>query len=164
MNKKGFTLAELLVTVVIILVIAGFSVYSYRQSLFDGENRKAKSHLELVHAAYKRYLMEYPSRHLTAGGNLSSGNVNCKRDNLTPGRLIGCGMLQPFDYEASNYNFFLAAPGNPAAGCAVNEGLAYMKTKSNVSVGDVYGNPSYCAGINKSGAAVDNADAVSGGS
>lgn len=65
MKKKGFTLIEVLVSVIIIMILATYSVLKYTESIHDGENRTAKAQMELVIGAYKQYLMEHPETPLS---------------------------------------------------------------------------------------------------
>jgi len=58
-NKKGFTLVEILVAVVIVGILAAVGLPNYIMIKEKTLNREAKATLELIRAAEKIYRMEY---------------------------------------------------------------------------------------------------------
>jgi len=57
-NKKGFTLMELLVTVVLVAIIASYAVYQYSSIMDEGRVKAAKGKLAALGGATARFLME----------------------------------------------------------------------------------------------------------
>jgi prepilin-type N-terminal cleavage/methylation domain-containing protein len=146
---KGFTLIELLVAILIIMILAGYSIFAFKDSIEDASNAKAKATLELINSAIERFKIEYPNQGLPAGAFTNDYNVTtCVKTDDVRKRLIGCRYLQKIDFNSdkTEYNFFIGS------GCG-GDGYAYMTPKS--TKGKYGGN--YCAGINmqRGGKAID---------
>ena len=58
MNKKGFTLMELLVTVILVAVLASYSVYYYNNTMEEGKLNAAKGKLAALGGAVERFKAE----------------------------------------------------------------------------------------------------------
>jgi prepilin-type N-terminal cleavage/methylation domain-containing protein len=144
---KGFTLIELLVAILIIMILAGYSIFAYMDSVADASNAKAKATLELINSAIERFKIEYPNQVLPAGAFTNDHNATtCIKTDDVRKRLIGCRYLQKTDFYGADYNFIIGS------GCG-GDGYAYMTPKS--TEGKYGGN--YCAGINmqRGGKAID---------
>lgn len=59
--KKSFTLIEILAAVIIIAVLAGFSLVSYQKTLESGDKRVCEKNLQLLQAAIDIYTLENDS-------------------------------------------------------------------------------------------------------
>ena len=57
-NSKGFTLMELLVTVILVAVLASYSVYYYNNSIDEGKVIAAKGKLAALGGATARFFIE----------------------------------------------------------------------------------------------------------
>lgn len=75
MDKKGFTLIEVLIAIIIIMILATYSVLKYTETIREGENRMAKAQLEVLAGAYTRYRMENPGK--TLKGYVEGGGGTC---------------------------------------------------------------------------------------
>lgn len=150
MGKKGFTLIELLVTILIIAVLATYSILAYIDSIYEAENKQAKSKLEVMNEGYQRYLEEYPGMLINNGQFTNAANTaTCTSTDESVTRLVACGYIPKFDFDGMKYAYFTK---DTSSGCG--SGYVYMVAKANEDVGSKYkGN--YCAGINSKGYATD---------
>ena len=89
MGKKGFTLVEVLVAIIIIMILATYSVLKYTETIYEGKNKTAKAQMEVIAGAYKRYLMEYPDAPLNGAVGYNSTNSVCVVDSVS----FPCGSL-----------------------------------------------------------------------
>lgn len=146
-NRKGFTLVEVLVAIIIVMILATYSVLKYTETIYEGENRKAKAQMEVIGGAYKTYLMEYPDDPLS--GEVSYANNKCVAAKASGGTgNFYCG--KP-DLAGSKYTFTLGTPSDtPACGAS----LVTMTPKADVKVGEKY-ESGYCAYIDRYGRAAD---------
>lgn len=58
LSKKGFTLMELLITVILVAVLASYSVYYYNNTIDEGKLNAAKGKLAALGGALERYKLE----------------------------------------------------------------------------------------------------------
>lgn len=58
LSKKGFTLMELLITVILVAVLASYSVYYYNNTIDEGKLNAAKGKLAALGGALERYKIE----------------------------------------------------------------------------------------------------------
>lgn len=73
MKKKGFTVLELLIVIIIVGILAGIAVPSYIKSRERAIDKEAKANLKLIIAASKIYKMENGSIYVSSViGNLNS--------------------------------------------------------------------------------------------
>ena len=150
MKNKGFTLIELLITILIIAVLATYSILAYIDSIYEAENKQAKSKLEVLNAGYQRYLEEYPGDLLTSAKFTNAANsASCSSTDLTVSRLVACGYVPKLNFDNLKYDYFTKST---STGCG--SGYVYMVAKSSQDVGSKY-KGSYCAGINSKGYATD---------
>lgn len=157
MKKNGFTLIELLITILIIAILATYSILAYIDSIYEAENKQAKSKLEVIHAGLERYRIEYPADDeeydITAGElkTVADAKLSCVMSSTSPDKLIHCGYIPRMDFDSMKYSYFVRDLG-AAGGCG--SGYAYMLPRSGKDVGGKY-TGSYCAGIDNRGNAID---------
>ena len=104
-SKKGFTLPELLVVMVIIAILAASSTPFVRGYIRDARNGKAKAALVQLGEAYKTFKSDYPNAHLSSGGvgaDMESRS-DCPAYNgivaaTTPNVLVNCRYLRPLKW------------------------------------------------------------------
>lgn len=147
MGKKGFTLVEVLVAIIIIMILATYSVLKYTETIYEGKNKTAKAQMEVIAGAYKRYLMEYPDAPLSGAVAFNATKSVCVVGSTS----FPCG--KP-NLSGIDYNITL---GNPDTSKSLNCGnsLATMTAKASSKVGDKYSESGYCAYIDLYGRAVD---------
>ena len=150
-NKKGFTLMELLVTVILVAVLASYSVYYYNNTIDEGKLNAAKGKLAALGGAFERYKIEQgsitqcPTQGLLiteSNMNASCGKTVLQHNNQTANRAFEtfhCGYAEKHLGLDENFNFYFGCPeidskdcGDPGVGFTV-----YMKPKSKTS-SDVY--------------------------
>ena len=167
MNKKGFTLMELMVVILIIAVLAAIAVPFYNDAIDSQNNARAKALLETVNAGLERFDREYGV--LTINYATDTQNDPPNNTIVTPPagttctyhgqgvgdgfsvadlieQLIVCGYIPRSNYgttgeiEANtlDYRFRLQHPNNAICG----SGYVYMEPKTNedneISVGTKY--------------------------
>ena len=145
MGKKGFTLVEVLVAIIIIMILATYSVLKYTETIYEGKNKTAKAQMEVVAGAYKRYLMEYPERPLNGVVGFDSSTSLCVADSVS----FPCG--KP-NLAGIDYTITLGTPSNTPS---CNNSLATMTAKAGAKVGDKSSESGYCAYIDRYGRATD---------
>lgn len=148
MGKKGFTLVEVLVAIIIIMILATYSVLKYTETIYEGKNKTAKAQMEVIAGAYKRYLMEYPDAPLNGAVGYNSTNSVCVVDSVS----FPCG--KP-NLGGIDYTITLGTPAdNPSCG----NSLATMTPKAGRKVGEKYSESGYCAYIDRYGRAADGSN------
>lgn len=172
-KNQGFTLVELLVTILIISILATYSVLAYRNSVFESENKYAKAKMEVINAGIDRFEAEYPGTSYIFSSEdaikFGGTDVPCRQtEGLNKGKfypspdaLIACGFVPKMDFSADSmkYDFFLTKAGaenNCAAGTEGETspcvGWVYMRPKDGAKTGK---DENYCACIDRRGRAYD---------
>ncbi|PIS07833.1 hypothetical protein COT78_01180 [Candidatus Berkelbacteria bacterium CG10_big_fil_rev_8_21_14_0_10_43_13] len=99
-NKKGFTLVELLIVIVIIGVLASIGIVSYKGTQAVARDSQRKSDLQAIGTAYKMHYQDkkawlFNNKELAAIG----ASANCEGSNIA-GDTCGAGW---FNYKSSTY-------------------------------------------------------------
>ena len=108
MKRKGFTLFELVIVIVIIGILATFGVSQYNPMRESALNKEAIANLKLIQAAQKVYNMEngHYANCLTMGW---AGNAEaCINDNLKLSLPANSNPNASWDYETYGT---ISAPG-----------------------------------------------------
>ena len=84
MKKRGFTLNELLIAVVIVSITAGLAIPMYMRTVEKVKGDEARGTLRLLRAAEKVYYFDWQSQYenlatLASGGYLQNPNANDQR-------------------------------------------------------------------------------------
>ncbi|MBL7198474.1 MAG: prepilin-type N-terminal cleavage/methylation domain-containing protein [Candidatus Omnitrophica bacterium] len=90
-NKKGFTLLELIIVIVVIGILASIALPRYMRVAERARATEAKSMLSAIRNAQARYHLQ----HLTYGTRI--GNLDIEIGNMTGGDIIAYGKY--FSYE-----------------------------------------------------------------
>ena len=152
-SKKGFTLAELLVVMVILALLAAVSTPFVVNYIRDARNGHAKSALIQIAEAYKTFKADYPNATISGSltqesrGTCSESSINYNGTN-TANVLVTCRYLRPMKWSNLKYSFTI---GGSCAACSTN-----VASMTGADGGD-YG-ASYCACVDDTGRILDNKD------
>lgn len=155
LNNKGFTLMELLVTVILVAVLASYSVYYYNNTIDEGKLRAAEGKMATLGGALERFKMEN-DRHIgctNSGFEITAGNIhgNCDLTNTEDAtdllNLFYCGYAEKSLGLDDNFKFYFGCPSDCGVDTTINEFVVYMKptnpNASSVFPSCVYFNPIY---------------------
>ena len=79
MNKKGFTLLELLIAATILATLAVFATVSYQRAMADVRIEDGKNRTRVVAAAIERMQFEHPKWAFSSRGGADSASRNALR-------------------------------------------------------------------------------------
>ena len=98
MNRKGFTLLELLMAAAIITALASVAVSSYRAKIADTYVEDGKNQARALATAVRLFELEYPSVTVREDGlNGSLGTIpdSCApTETASPAMMVACGFLE----------------------------------------------------------------------
>ncbi|MBQ4493953.1 MAG: prepilin-type N-terminal cleavage/methylation domain-containing protein [Elusimicrobiaceae bacterium] len=176
MNKKAFTLMELMVVVLIIAILAAIALPLYHNAIDNQNNARAKAILEIINGGMVRFNREYPNVTIPRDADVyvsnPAANTACTysgENNLSAAnfivQMVACGYIPRQNYGtathvegdgALDYRFVLQDPSSPVYG----SGFVYMEPKPDANVGSRYcmannNNCNYKAGIGRNGRAID---------
>ncbi|MDR0952613.1 MAG: type II secretion system GspH family protein [Elusimicrobiota bacterium] len=133
-NKKGFSLPELLAVMAIMALLAALSSPLIRDYIRDAANSKAKTVLTVVAQAYKTFRADYPRADIKKTVTIRSDGLNCSMVNATssmnePGLLVACRYMHEITWANYKYTFYVGGNcgnGTPttALACMVGTGKA----------------------------------------
>ena len=95
MNKKSFTLMEIIIVIVLISVVAAFGIPSYRRAILRSRERQAIVNLELIHAAASFYGTQ-------AGGFLPGNNRDIDFINQNFGLRVAATNGTVYEYDSAD--------------------------------------------------------------
>lgn len=150
--NKGFTLAELLVVMVILALLAAVSTPFVINYIRDARNGHAKAALVQIAEAYKTFKADYPNANISGSvtqesrGTCSESTIDYSGDN-DANVLVTCRYLRPMKWSSLKYNFTLG--GNCGDKCATT-----IASMTGADGGD-YG-ADYCACVDDYGRIFDN--------
>lgn len=156
MNKRGFTLLEVLVVVVIAVMVSAFAVPSFKRSQSRNKNSTATGILMDIGNATRVMRADFPN--LDFSGQVTSAHfsaANACLDKPTNACAInymfGKKYLMTIPFDGSNtvkgYKFYVCGKGGGGGGCCTNERAATMQ---NTVSGDFYPTDK-CAWVDNSG-------------
>lgn len=100
-NKKAFTLMEIMITVVLIGVIAGFAIPNYERAMNKARERDAIVQLSLIHSACQIYKAQH--------GGYFVGNLNSIPLINTTLKINVISNTTTYEYTGNANNFLLTA-------------------------------------------------------
>ena len=119
MNKKGFTLMELLVTVILVAVLASYSVYYYNNTIDEGKLHAAKGKMASLGGALERFKLEN-DRHIGCSEStveITTSNmsgtcdlVSSEGNGLSLLNVFRCGYAERSLGADENFRFYFACP------------------------------------------------------
>ena len=160
LNKKGFTLVEVMTVVIVISILAALSVPFLLGYSRDARNDKAKSVLYLVAQGYKNFKADFPfaldrlniDDSLAKINNLNQNAINCSLSdivgsaNLNYTALIKCSYIPNINYSNMRYKFYLGGSANCCQAAAAS-GIGALACMQGDDTGEY--DDSYCAYIDK---------------
>ncbi|GAB4535588.1 MAG: hypothetical protein Fur0020_03030 [Thermodesulfovibrionia bacterium] len=96
MNKKGFTLMELLITIAIIGILAGIAVTAYVGSIKKAARSEAYSNLESLRLLEEQFFAENGDYAPASGSLIGTANIQAQLPGFKPG-------------DSTNYNYAIIA-------------------------------------------------------
>lgn len=150
--SKGFTLAELLVVMVILALLAAVSTPFIINYIRDARNGHAKSALVQIAEAYKTFKADYPNASIS-GAVTQETRGTCNESTITysgendANVLITCRYLRPMKWSSMKYSFTLG--GSCEGKCSPT-----IASMTGADGGD-YG-ADYCACVDGNGRIFDN--------
>lgn len=162
MNKKGFTLLELLITATLISILAALAMSSYRQTAFKSRLEDFKNRTRAVSYAVQIFREEYPRAtgfDETSLVSISPVQSGCKTvGEVDPASLIHCNILDG-NREWSNSDFAVIVPcsaeksqhiaNSPCDKSARNDMLACMRVLDEPKVPSEYRGYVFCVSAGK---------------
>lgn len=127
-GRRGFTLIELVIVVILISVLTAFSIQGYGKMMESSNAEKAREMLRLLAGANRTYALSHegtPGSPTGLGfllGNINACdlNVNCE-NSVAACKLLACGYLAAQDWDATGYDFY-ALDGLPNSASCGNSG------------------------------------------
>jgi len=146
LNTKGFTLMELLVTVILVAVLASYSVYHYNTTIDEGKLRAAEGKMAALGGALERYKLENNAHFDNCNENpveITSSNItgNCGVESSIYGvvllNVFYCGYAEKSLGLDENFKFYFGCPSDCGVESNINEFVVYMKP-SNANPSSVF--------------------------
>ena len=130
-NKKGFTLMELIVTVILVAILASYAVYHYTNVMDEGKVNGAKGKLAALGGATARFILENGTPENFAGPStdeqlISNLDLNDPCDTNKIAGVFTCGYAGKNVGFDSNFEFTFA--DKP---CGSSEGAVRVMMKPN---------------------------------
>ena len=138
LNNKGFTLMELLITVILVAVLASYSVYYYNNTIDEGKLHAAKGKMATLGGALERFKMEN-DRHIgcseskvdiTASNIMGACDLSDHEDRLGLLNVFRCGYAEKSLALDENFDFAFACPSECGVETTINEFVVIMTPKN----------------------------------
>ena len=137
-TKKGFTLIELIVTVILVAILASYAVYHYTSTIREGEVKAARGTLAALGGAVERFKIEHGEPNLTE--NLKIEDLNsapCDYQSTDAGvrmmSIFGCGDVERSLGFDSHFTFYFGNPSSGACGGNLNMLTVFMLPQQDVA-------------------------------
>ncbi len=147
--KKGFTLIELMVVIMIIGILASVGIPYYKKTI---ETSKATDALSLANMIANANKMNFLDTNSYASGTINDAcnTANCgSLANTAACRLVACNYISKNSWNSSRYNFYACNPitGSGGAECCARGVVACTNRKNDGSSYDNWGYRITAAGI-----------------
>ncbi|MEK7720801.1 MAG: prepilin-type N-terminal cleavage/methylation domain-containing protein [Elusimicrobiota bacterium] len=116
-NKKGFTLVELVVVVIIVGILASIGMPYYYKTVETAKATDAVAIGHMMGSAYRMFKIDYPAVDLS-GEIKNTCNVACTAVSSTSGcRLVACNYMAKHDWTNSSYSYLVGSSCGTNAAC-----------------------------------------------
>lgn len=122
-NKKGFTLLELLVTVVLVAILASYGVYYYTDIMDEGRENAAKGRLMALGSATARFIMENGTPDENYPVEIDPAQINGQCDTSTIMGVFNCGYAERSLSSSADFVFSF---GNNPCGAVLTDITVFM--------------------------------------
>ena len=137
-DKKGFTLIELIVVILIVGICLGFAIPNLIVSMEQTKAQSARNNLLAIAAAEQKYSEDYSVYCTTTTGNVA--NCGNNMNNLNGNLHLSMFANDPFSYSCAVSGLYFTC----TAGDTIDS-LTLTVTATGASVSCVnVSNPSYC--------------------
>ncbi len=106
-HPSGFTLAELIISFSVVVILAGIALPRLRTLVDDGNRNKAEAELKALQAAVE----SYAAGHGKVTPETGSSWQSTLTDAATKPRLIGIALRDPFSGAGASYQYSKTADG-----------------------------------------------------
>ncbi|HAH07918.1 MAG TPA: hypothetical protein DCM05_15575 [Elusimicrobia bacterium] len=148
--RKGFTLVELIVVVLIVGVLAAFGIPQYTRTIETSKAEDAASIVKIIGMANRMF---YIDKNSYASGKLKNNCINNTCTGTDACALIGCRYLASMDWDGKPYEFqAVGNTTNPCGHCGSSNIIACAKRcngPSPCTTNSKY--TTWCYGMNKDG-------------
>ena len=122
-NNNGFTLAEMVAVIAILMLLAALSTPFVKGYINDAYNGKAQTYMRQLHEARLNFERDYPGTTISSNGQVLNGcdiDSIYGSDNLTLNEviLIKCNYLKSSSSLNSNYTFVMGPLSQGDGGCS----------------------------------------------
>ncbi|MFI5347297.1 MAG: type IV pilin protein [Elusimicrobiota bacterium] len=126
-SRKGFTLIELVVTMLIIGVLAAFAIPQYLKTVEAGKADDAVAIMNMIGTTNKMFALDHNGYYVNGAfpaspcAGLCAGAAACPTTNVTTAQtnaciLVCCKYLADQDWSTKPYNFSACDPGSGSGG------------------------------------------------
>ncbi|MBI5744597.1 MAG: type II secretion system protein [Elusimicrobia bacterium] len=119
--KKGFTLIELMVVVLIMGILASMSIPYYYKTVETSKATDSVSIGHLLGSANRMYILDNPGAASAISGQVTN---SCNTSNCTGAsnacRIVACSYVAQQDWDAGSYNYYVCNGNSGGSCCAAN--------------------------------------------
>ena len=129
---------ELLVTVILVAVLASYSVYYYNNTIDEGKVRAAEGKMATLGGGFERFKLE-TDRHVSCaneGLEITSDNIvgvcdlNSEENREGLLNVFYCGYAERSLGLDDSFQFYFGCPSDCGVETTINEFVVYMKPKN----------------------------------
>ena len=115
--RKGFTLIELMVVVIILGILASMSMPYYSKTVETSKATDAVAIGHLLGSAYRMFQIDNPGASLSGAVDNNCNSGACSTGDSSACRLVRCNYVAKQDWTNSSYSFSVGASCGGNAAC-----------------------------------------------